>query len=445
MFRNPLKSNLYTELTDFFGTDPSTLAIDSIRFMAVDLPNVQAAMERICESERAAHRVLGISSVDLLNNSLGNLLVQKAPLGPVSYTNVRVAQEAFLRCAVNSVHFVEWPGAKVAVHVRKEDHAVDYALEIMAGTEELSREFMKRLWQSVDSENVYRGRIIALESDDYTAIDPENYTIAFRTIQMVRQEDIVLPDGVMEVIQRNTSGFFEHASALRRSGRSVKRGLLLHGAPGTGKSYTAKWVAQSVEGLTVILVAGNQLWMIKQICRLAAALSPSLVILEDVDLVASRRDGVRHPAYELTLHDLLNEVDGMAPDAEVLFLLTTNKPEVIEPAIASRPGRIDQAIEFPLPDSRCRKRLFDLYSYGLDVRLERLDEFVARTEGASPAFIQELFRKAAMFAAEDTAHSIGLLRVTDEHCELALRELLFGGGDLTRNLLGFRSSQLNLL
>ena len=70
----------------------------------------------------------------------------------------------------------------------------------------------------------------------------------------------------------------------------------------------------------------------------------------------------------MLLNKLLNEMDGLQEDADVLFILTTNRPDQLEPALASRPGRIDQAIEFPLPDESGRTKLVNLYSRGLNCR-----------------------------------------------------------------------------
>ena len=127
-------------------------------------------------------------------------------------------------------------------------------------------------------------------------------------------------------------------------------------------------------------------------------------------------------------------MDGLADDVDVLFLLTTNRPELLEPALASRPGRVDQAIEIPLPDEECRRRLFGLYGRGLTLRVSDLGAFLRRTEGASGAFLRELLRRAALFAADDA----GDLVVADAHLDAALRDLIVEGGDLTRSLLGFR-------
>jgi ATP-dependent 26S proteasome regulatory subunit len=284
--------------------------------------------------------------------------------------------------------------------------------------------------------NIYRGKIISLERQ-MGHREQQSFKVRFHRFPPVRREEIILPDETVNLLERNTVRFFQHADVLRRSGRSVKRGLLLHGKPGTGKTYTAKWLAQSLEGVTTLLLSGEQLWLIKECCQMARMLAPSLVIMEDVDLIATERDEQRHPAYQITLHQLLNEMDGLASDAEVIFLLTTNRPQVIEPALAGRPGRIDQALEFPLPDADCRHRLFQLYGHGLVLDLSDPDRLIAKTEGASPAFIQELVRKAALIAAEENSTADGTLRLTDAHLEAALRELVLGGGELTRNLLGF--------
>ena len=120
-----------------------------------------------------------------------------------------------------------------------------------------------------------------------------------------------------------------------------------------------------------------------------------------------------------------------------LGILTTNRPEILEPALASRPGRVDLAVEIPAPDAECRRRLFDLYGRGLTMRVTDPQRWVQRTEGVSAAFIRELLRKAALFAADDTADGVV---VEDRHLDAALHELVVQGGDLTRSLLGVRGS-----
>jgi ATP-dependent 26S proteasome regulatory subunit len=257
----------------------------------------------------------------------------------------------------------------------------------------------------------------------------------------VRREEIVLPEEVLRRIDRHAEGFVRQIGRLRAAGRHLKRGILLHGPPGTGKTLSAMYLAAQMPGRTVMILTAGGLSSIETSGQLARALAPATVILEDVDLIGTVREHQDVGANAL-LFELLNQMDGLAEDADVLFVLTTNRPDVLEPALASRPGRIDQAIEIPLPDETCRRRLFELYARGLDVRLADVGAVVARTAGVSAAFIREMLRKAAMLAAEEGGDSAdgdgaaGSLVVSDAHVRGAIEELLVAGGVITKRLLG---------
>src|SRR5437879_8719579 len=125
-----------------------------------------------------------------------------------------------------------------------------------------------------------------------------------------------------------------------------------------------------------------------------------MVVIEDVDLIARAREEMRSACEESLLNKLLNEMDGLREDALVLFILTTNRPDQLEVALASRPGRIDQAIEFPLPDDEGRRKLVRLYSRGLELSDTIVDVIVRRTGRLSASFLKELMRRAAQFHLE---------------------------------------------
>jgi hypothetical protein len=446
LFRRRRK--LADELQQFFKRDPCELPIVTRTFSTVDLPNLQIAIDEYGREHHAEMRSVGYTgSTGGLQDSLRDLIGRESwfdsvRVGPVQYRTVDVGVDRQMQCLETGIHLIDSYEGKMAAHVHREAMFTrgDLELEVMTVDQPLAASFIEEIRERAHKSNVYRGKIISLGAPQdmrQMMMGCGGVTIAFHRFPTIHRENIILPEAVMTLIERNTLRFLQHADVLRRSGRSVKRGLLLHGKPGTGKTFTAKWLAQSLPGTTAILLSGEQLWLIKDCCQLARMLAPSLVIMEDVDLVASERDEQRHPAYQITLHQLLNEMDGLASDAEVIFLLTTNRPQAIEPALAARPGRIDQAIEFPLPDAACRRRLLELYGQGLTLALNDADRLIAKTEGASPAFIQELVRKAALMAAEEDSTSNGTLRLTDEHFDVALQELLLGSGELTRNLLGF--------
>jgi ATP-dependent 26S proteasome regulatory subunit len=219
-----------------------------------------------------------------------------------------------------------------------------------------------------------------------------------------------------------------------RRGR-LARGVLLHGPRGTGKTHTLRYLMSLVTEATVVMLSGDALRFIAPAVSIARALQPALVIVEDVDLIAEERG--MHPGQHPLLFELLNEIDGLGEDADVTFLLTTNGADLLEPALAQRPGRVDQAVELPLPDAEGRRRLLALYGGNLDLQLSDTEPIVSQTEGMTASFFKELLRRAALISAESClGDGHGALIVNEAHLRAA--QLLAEQNQLNRILLGAR-------
>jgi SpoVK/Ycf46/Vps4 family AAA+-type ATPase len=305
-------------------------------------------------------------------------------------------------------------------------------LDVMGMDMPAAEKFLADLQAAIRKMNVYRNHVLSIQQGEGHR---SGLQIKFHTLPQVKREDIILPEGLLNRIERNTIGFGHFSKELLAAGRHLKRGILFYGPPGTGKTLSAMYLASAMADRTILLLTGRSLALIQQSCALARSLQPAMVVLEDVDLVAEERTRQQGCATPL-LFELLNEMDGLSADVDVIFLLTTNRAEILEPALAARPGRVDQAFEIPLPDDACRRRLFDLYAMGLTMQVENVDPFIKRTEGASAAFMCELLRKSALFAAEDGLPIV----VKDKHIDEALRELVISGGTITRSLLGFQDT-----
>lgn len=278
--------------------------------------------------------------------------------------------------------------------------------------------------------SVFRGQVVSFDS---TGFGPEVGPVRFHRRPTLAREDLVLPDGLLEVVERQVVGIAEQRERLRAAGQHLKRGVLLHGPPGTGKTLTVLYLLSRLPGFTVVLLAGQSLRFVGAACALARLLQPALVVLEDCDLVAEDRSFSYGP--QPLLFDVLNELDADA-DADVAFLLTTNRADLLEPALAERPGRVDQAVEIPLPDDTGRRALFAVHTRGLELDDDvDLDAVVAGTSGATSSFLKELARRAALLAVEEAPDGDGVT-VANRHVAAALDELGRGRGALTRRLLG---------
>ena len=281
--------------------------------------------------------------------------------------------------------------------------------------------------------DVHRGQLLELVPGR------AGIAVEFPVLPPTAREDVVLPEDVLRRIERHTLDMATRREDLRAAGQHLKRGLLLYGPPGTGKTHTTRYVVQQLEGSTVLMLSGAALHMIGMVTQLARELQPAVLVLEDVDLVAEDRG--YGPDSSPVLFELLDAMDGAAADADLLFLLTTNRADLLEPALAARPGRVDVAVEIGLPDADARRRLFEVYARGvpLDVQPDDVDAAVERTEGVTASFLKELLRRAVLESLTSTPGP--LTTVTGAHLSQALDDLLDSTQSVTRALLGVPADQ----
>ncbi|PYP22657.1 MAG: cell division protein FtsH [Gemmatimonadetes bacterium] len=330
-------------------------------------------------------------------------------LGPLQHDDVDIGDPAPVRCLKNGLWLArdrELPFALLlsqAVQHGVGSGGIHVELAVPEGERglEFSQGFFRDLEGRVSAGRTYRGRVISL-------------------------------------LDRNVAGFIGARDYIKGLGLSAKKGLLFYGPPGTGKTHTIHYLAAQLPGHTTLLITAEQVSLLDEYFRLARFLQPSTVVVEDVDLIARAREHMGSACEEVLLNKLLNEMDGLREDADVIFILTTNRPDKLEPALAARPGRIDQAIEFPLPDEAARAKLVKLYARGLEVSDELSAVIVRRTKGASPAFIKELMRRAAQFQFEVRADG----KLQPVAVDAAIEEMVFVGGTLNVRLLGGSGTDL---
>jgi len=422
----------------FVGIPRDQLTATSREFPGHMRADVQVAVDRLFSAspirffgihERHRYETLTIAALTIDD--------ENAPaIAPAQYHDVDIGESAPVKCLNNGLWLCQTDSLRYAVVLsshREYDREAGTRIEIAVPAGEVGAEFVQRcfseLESAVNSARSYRGKILSLDGDaEYRG---RSRGVTVHKLPSVRREDVILPEATLKLLDRNVLNFVGSRPQLRRLGQSIRKGILLYGPPGTGKTHTIRYLASNLPGHTTLIITAAQVALLAHYMNLARLLQPAMVVIEDVDLIARDRNRMG-PCEESLLNGLLNEMDGLKQDADILFILTTNRPEQLESALASRPGRIDQAIEVPLPDDIGRKKLVQLYGSGLPLGDAVVGEAAQRTKGVSAAFIKELMRRIAQASIVRD----GGASVESDDVSEALDDMLFAGGKLNIKLLG---------
>jgi ATP-dependent 26S proteasome regulatory subunit len=241
---------------------------------------------------------------------------------------------------------------------------------------------------------------------------------------------VVLPEGTLQQVRTHVVGLAEHREQLRDKGQHLKRGILLYGPPGTGKTHTVRHLLSAAGDTTVVLLTGTQMGHVAAAAQIARAHQPAIVVIEDCDLIAEDRDYHYGGGPSPLLFTLLDAMDGLDQDADVVFLLTTNRAEALEKALAQRPGRVDLAVEIPLPDEPARRALIDLYAADVAFTPDAVAQAARDSAGTTASYAKELVRRAVLKAAMNGREP------DDNDLAAATAELQSDSAALTRAVLG---------
>ena len=344
---------------------------------------------------------------------------------------------SFLACLLRAVLLVsDERGRYIVMVAGPSEHEQSLTVEVAGLPVEHAQSVLAELDELRDRLNVYRGQVLDVATNPMGGV-----ALSFADIPTTRRADVVLPETVLTRVERHALGVAEHRVELLAAGQHLKRGLLLYGPPGTGKTHTTRYLIGQMAGYTRLLLTGRALHAVGSAAELARSLEPAVMVLEDVDLVAEDRSF--GPGSSPVLFDLLDAMDGAAPDADLLFLLTTNRADLLEPALAARPGRVDVAVEIDLPDADARSRLLALYGQAVPLQLDaaEVELVVERTEGVTASFLKELLRRAVL---ESLREQSPLLTVNANHMGRALDDLLDSTQQVTRSLLGVGNDPTDL-
>ncbi|MBI2137261.1 CDC48 family AAA ATPase [Candidatus Woesearchaeota archaeon] len=219
----------------------------------------------------------------------------------------------------------------------------------------------------------------------------------------------------------------KNPEAFKRLGVNPPKGILLYGAPGTGKTMLAKAVATESEA-NFILVNGPELlskWVgesekaVREVFKKARQTSPSIIFFDEVDSIAPRR-GTNSDTNvtERVVNQLLTEIDGLEDIYDIVVMAATNRPDMVDPALL-RPGRLDRLILTQVPDQKSRLGIFKVHTKEMPIKAD-IEKLASLTDGYVGADIQAVCREAAIFALRKDMNS---KVVEEKHFMEALRKV----------------------
>ena len=208
-----------------------------------------------------------------------------------------------------------------------------------------------------------------------------------------------------------------HPELYRQIGIDPPRGVLLYGPPGTGKTMLAKAVAHHTDAAFISVVGsefvqkylGEGPRMVRDVFRLAREHSPAIIFIDEIDAIATKRFDAQTGGdreVQRILIELLNQMDGFDQTTNVKVIMATNRADTLDPALL-RPGRLDRKIEFPMPDRRAKRLIFQTITSKMNLSEEvDLEDYVSRPDKISGAEIHSICQEAGMQAVRRNRYVI---------------------------------------
>jgi ATPase family associated with various cellular activities (AAA) len=307
---------------------------------------------------------------------------------PPSYMGIKVGKnkEDVVQCPIGGFML---PGVSQPVQTGIYNGGKTFVIHgtILQRDKQIVLELANETRRIVEAESIYKAKAVRIIVDD-----EGNFSMAnppeFMDTSAVSEGSLVFSDDIMSQINTNILVPIKDTALCKKHNIPLKRGILLEGPYGTGKSLTAAMVAGVCEanGWTFILL--NKVQGLRHALEFANRFKPAVVFAEDIDRVAMDRDE--------TMNDLVNTIDGVVSKrSEIMTVLTTNHADKINPVIL-RPGRLDAVISLKAPDQATVKKLIVHYARELLPKGSDLSKSAAELDGQIPASIRECVERAKL-------------------------------------------------
>ncbi len=329
--------------------------------------------------------------------------------------------------------------------VRTMEYTNEVQIEVASTNGDDANTAITSILELASKESIFKNKTISVSfepevRDEYGGVETkERIDPIFLSQPEVTEADIIIDSDTQSVISRTIIDFHERRGQLAHLGIPARRGVLFYGPPGTGKTYMSRYISDRLKDTTTIVSSGQSLLHMRSVCNLARMLQPSIIVLEDVDLVYSSRE---INFNNTALGELMNELDGFNPTDEIIFILTTNSIDRVEAAIKERPGRISQCIYFGPPTADLRKKYLSTLVKSYNLESLELDAVVDKTDGTTQAFLKEMVFRAVQIASEGkSVDQPDFLSLENSHFDDAITEMRQSAGNAGEAIIGFSAKK----
>jgi len=221
-------------------------------------------------------------------------------------------------------------------------------------------------------------------------------------------DDIILKDEIKKRITSGTIDMLNNVELYKKNNVPIKRGILMEGEPGTGKTLVAKALCNQIKSTFIWVTADDVTFPddVTHIYDMARELTPAIILFEDIDYIGKNRAGERG-SYDKVTGELLNQMDGVDSNEGIITLASSNYPKALDKALRNRPGRFDVRVRFELPDADLREKMLNKFLEKTDFSNLDITKIVKITDGYTGAYIKELVTATIMLALEDKSTEEG--------------------------------------
>ena len=248
----------------------------------------------------------------------------------------------------------------------------------------------------------------------------------FVKVDKVSIDDVIIKEDLKRRIKSGTIDMLANMEKYRKNNLPIKRGILMEGEPGTGKTLLAKALANQIDSTFVWVTADDIRYPehVSHIYNMARELAPTVILFEDIDYIGKERDRGDSGSFDKITGELLNQMDGLESNEGIITIASSNYPKALDKALRNRPGRFDIRVRFELPDEELRDLMFKAFFGDIEILDVPWEDMVARTAGYTGAYIKELTVATIMLAvSSDSVDSEGKAIVTKEFFEEAFNQL----------------------